>query len=153
MIENSVQFTAGVDTTLLDRELLVRTTDREVKAFVVVVGVRVVVRADLIVILVVVAALVQGFGDFGGGVVLFDSVKGTLSLVWVGHLTLLPQVTEFWRAPIGPGEASAAAARRMPERMAQRILMNGKCFRGKRWRSERTTGTEVLAGPVGAPKG
>lgn len=36
--------------------------------------------------------------------------------------TLLPQVTAFWRAPMGPGAARAVAARRMLERMEQRIL-------------------------------
>ena len=59
------ELTTSVNSTRLDRELLVRTGDAEVKAFVVVVAVRVVVAADLLVGLEVVAALADGRGDFG----------------------------------------------------------------------------------------
>ena len=45
----------------------------------VVVGVRVVARADLLVFLVVVAALVHGRGDFGGGVVGAAAGDGVLA--------------------------------------------------------------------------
>lgn len=62
--------TTGVHSALLDWKLLVRTADREVESFIVVVGMRVVVGADLLIVLIVVAALVDGVGDLGGGVVL-----------------------------------------------------------------------------------
>jgi hypothetical protein len=57
--------TTSVNSTRLDREFLPRATDAEVKAFVVVVAMRVVAAADLLVGLQVVAALVDGSGDLG----------------------------------------------------------------------------------------
>jgi len=39
-----------------------------------------------------------------------------------GGRTLLPQVTAFWRAPMGPGAASAVVARVTRKRMVVRIL-------------------------------
>lgn len=61
--------TASVDTRLLNRELLVRPTDREIKSLIIVVGVRVVVVTDLFAVVVVVEALVEGVVDLGSGVV------------------------------------------------------------------------------------
>lgn len=57
--------TTSVNSTCLNWEFLPRATDAEVKAFVVVVAVRVVAAADLLVGLQVVAALVDGSGDLG----------------------------------------------------------------------------------------
>ena len=59
------RLTTSVDSAGLDRELLPRATDAEVKAFVVVVAVRVVAAADLLPALEVVATLVDGGGDLG----------------------------------------------------------------------------------------
>ena len=59
------ELTTSVDSTRPDRELLPRAADAEVEAFVVVVAVRVVVAADLLSVLEVVATLVDGGGDLG----------------------------------------------------------------------------------------
>lgn len=59
------ELTTSVDSTRPDRELLPRAADAEVEAFVVVVAVRVVVAADLLTVLEVVATLVDGGGDLG----------------------------------------------------------------------------------------
>lgn len=119
---------ASVYAALLDGELLVRAADGEVEALVVVVRVRVVAGADLLVVFIVVAALVQSVGDFGCGVVLFERISGWLCSGGRGWRTLLPQVTELARAPIGPGAASAVAARRMLERMAQCMVMDERAL-------------------------
>lgn len=57
--------TTSVNSARLDRELLPRAADAEVEAFVVVVAVRVVAAADLLSVLEVVAALVDGRGHLG----------------------------------------------------------------------------------------
>jgi hypothetical protein len=69
-LESRSKLTTSVNTTPGDGELLPRSRDSEVKAFVVVVAVRVVVAADLLVGSVVFAALGDGGGDLGGGVAL-----------------------------------------------------------------------------------
>jgi hypothetical protein len=69
------KLTTSVNTTPGDGELLPRSRDSEVKAFVVVVAVRVVVAADLLVGSVVFAALGDGGGDLGGGVALREAIR------------------------------------------------------------------------------
>ena len=59
------ELTTSVDSARLNRELLPRAADTEVKAFVVVVAVRVVAAADLLPALEVVATLVNRGGDLG----------------------------------------------------------------------------------------
>ena len=63
-----MELTTSVHAAGTNGELLVRAGDREVKALVVVVAVRVVVVADLLAALVVVAGLIDGGVDLGGGV-------------------------------------------------------------------------------------
>lgn len=62
--------TTSINATPLNGKLLPRAGRAEIKPFVVVVAVRVVVAADLLAGLVVVAALADGCGDLGGGVAL-----------------------------------------------------------------------------------
>lgn len=71
--------TSRVNTTLLNRKLLVRSGDGEIETLVVVVGVRVVVRADLLVVLVVAVALVEGGADLAGAVVVVAAGRRGLS--------------------------------------------------------------------------
>ena len=72
---SKAELTTSVNPTPGDGELLPRSGDSEVKAFVVVVAVRVVVAADLLVGFEVFAALGDGGGDLGGGVALFIGEK------------------------------------------------------------------------------
>ena len=73
-IDNGRGLTTSVNAVPGDGELLPRAGDHEVEAFVVVVAVRVVVAADLLAALVVVAGLVDGCVDLGGGVGLLEDV-------------------------------------------------------------------------------
>ena len=121
------KLTASVNATPENRELLPRSGDSEVKAFVVVVTVRVVVAADLLVGFEIFAALGDGGGDLRGGVALLvEIVLGydwEMVLEWGCH-TVLPQVTAPWRFSIRAGAARVDAARAKTARIEVYMVMS-----------------------------